>query len=134
MALEPCRLGEATDRGSDGAPTGHRKLPETQCCPSAEEPPPLRDRLSLRLGTPTPPLPGADSESRGAPPCKPQAYLLADLTHGEVLVVTGACHTDVLEPAAGPGLIRVHTELLAAQLFRDLPRKKEHRDGSEASS
>lgn len=76
---------------------------------------------------------GAGSGSR-RPRVQPQAYLLADLTHGEVLVVTRACHTDVLEPAAGPGLIRVHTELLAAQLFRDLPRKKEHRAGSGASS
>lgn len=81
---------------------------------------------------PTPPV--VPTQRAEVPARKPQAYLLADLTHGEVLVVTGACHTDVLEPAARPGLIRVHTELLAAQLFRDLPRKRERRDGSEASS
>lgn len=47
-------------------------------------------------------------------------YLFVDLTHGEVLVITGTCYTDVLEPAAGPRLIGIHAELLAAQIFRDL--------------
>ena len=59
-------------------------------------------------------------------------YLLIDLTHGEVLVITGACHSDVLEPAAGPGLLSIHTELPAVQVLRDLPGKRENQESSEA--
>lgn len=114
------------------SPHGVSQAPGNQSRPRAGEPPPLQDGLTLRRGTPRPPW--CRLSEQKPPARKPQAYLLADLTHGEVLVVTGACHTDVLEPAARPGLIRVHTELLAAQLFRDLPQKRERRDGSEASS
>lgn len=62
-----------------------------------------------------------------------RTYLLVDLTHGEVLVVTGACHADVLEPASRPGLISIHAELPTAQVFGDLPDEKETRERSEAS-
>jgi hypothetical protein len=41
------------------------------------------------------------------------------------LVIAGARHTDVLEPAAGPRLMSLHTELLTAQVFRDLLEKKQ---------
>lgn len=40
------------------------------------------------------------------------------------MVIAGTCYTDVLEPAASPGLIGIHAELLAAQVFRDLLGKK----------
>lgn len=56
-------------------------------------------------------------------------YLLVDLTHGEILVIARACHTDVLEPAASPRLTGIHAELLAAQVFGDLLRKKENQAG-----
>lgn len=59
-----------------------------------------------------------------SPMRKPWTYLLVDLTHGEVLVVAGARHTDVLEPAAGPRQTGIHAELLTAQVFGDLPRKE----------
>ena len=59
-------------------------------------------------------------------------YLLIDLTHGEVLVVTGACHSEVLEPAAGTSLLSIHTELPAVQVLRDLPGKRENQESSEA--
>ena len=62
-----------------------------------------------------------------------RTYLLVDLTHGEVLVVTGACHADVLEPAASPGLLSIHAELPAVQVLGDLPGKRENQESSEAS-
>ena len=48
-------------------------------------------------------------------------------------MVTGAGHADVLEPAAGPGLMSVHAELPAAQVFGDLPGKKGNQERSETS-
>lgn len=61
-------------------------------------------------------------------------YLLVDLTHGEVLVVAGARHPDVLEPAAGPRRPGIHTELLAAQVFGDLPRETGNQAGQKHPS
>lgn len=61
--------------------------------------------------------------------CKPWTYLLVDLAHGEVLVVAGACHPDVLEPAAGPRLTSIHAELLTAQVFRDLAGRERTQGG-----
>lgn len=40
------------------------------------------------------------------------------------MVIAGTGYTDILEPAASPRLIGIHTELLAAQVFRDLLGKK----------
>lgn len=79
------------------------------------------------------PRPPGQLQGQISPVCKPWTYLLVDLTHGEVLVIAGACHTDVLEPAASPGLISIHTELLTAQVFGDLPGKTENQEESETS-
>lgn len=95
--------------------------------------PHCRTGLTLHLGTPRLSIlvlrPQGQIQGQNCPVCKPPTYLLVDLTHGEVLVITGARHADVLEPAAGPRLTSIHTELLVAQVFGDLPRKKENQDG-----
>ena len=88
-------------------------------------------RLTLHLGAPIPVC-----LSTKAPRTRLRAsrtYLLIDLTHREVLVVTGACHADVLEPAASPGLLSIHAELPAVQVLGDLPGKRENQESSEAS-
>lgn len=58
----------------------------------------------------------------------PLTYLLVDLTHGEVLVITGAGHADVLEPAARCRLPGVQAELVSAQVLGDLLRMEEKLD------
>lgn len=122
---QPRATGLPTE-GSREQPRGVTELPaprQDRARRGPAAPPPRHPPPPPSLWAPRP------QEPLRGPVCEPQTHLLVDLTHGEVLVFTGAGHPDVLEPAAGPRRGSVHAELLRAQVFGDLSGRARAEEG-----